>query len=59
MMNGSVLERSNVEKHLCVMISDDLKCTSYIDFVLLKANRLLEILHRSIKSKVEAIILPL
>ena len=59
MMNGSVLESSNVEKDLGVMISNDLKCTSHIDYVVLKANRLLGMLHRSIQSKVKAIILPL
>ena len=59
MMNGSVLESSNIEKDLGVMISDDLKCTSHIDYVVLKASRLLGMLHRSIQSKVKAIILPL
>ena len=58
-MNGSVLESSNIEKDSGVMISDDLKCTSHIDYVVLKANRLLGMLHRSIQSKVKAIILPL
>ena len=59
MMNGPVLESSNIEKDLGVMISDDLKCTSHIDYVVLKANRLLGMLHRSIQSKVKSIILPL
>ena len=59
MMNGPVLESSNIEKDLGVMISDDLKCTSHIDYVVLKANRLLGILHRSIHSKLKATILPL
>ena len=39
LMNGSVLERSNVKKDFGVMISNDLKYTSHIDNVVLKANR--------------------
>ena len=56
MMNGSVLESSNVEKDVSVMISNDLKCTSHTDYVVLKASRLLGMLHRSIQPKVKAII---
>ena len=37
----------------------DQTSTSHIDYVVLKANRLLGMLHRSIQSKVKAIILPL
>ena len=59
MMNGSVSESSNVEKDLGVMISNDLKWISDIVYVLLKANRLLGMLHHSIQSTVKAIILPL
>ena len=59
MMNSYVLESSKVEKNLSVMISNDLKCTSHIDYVVLKANRLLGMLHPSIQSKVKAITLPL
>ena len=59
MMNSYVLESSKVGKNLGVMISNDLKCTSHIDYVVLKANRLLGMLHRSIQSKVKASILPL
>ena len=33
MMNVSVLESSNVEKDLGVMISSDMKCTSHIGYV--------------------------
>ena len=58
MMNGSVLESGNVEKDLGVMISIDLKCTHHIDYKILKANRLLGMLHRSIQSLVKAVILP-
>ena len=59
MISGSVLESSSFEKDLGVMIPNDLKCTSHTDYVVLKANRLLGALHRSIQSKVKAIILPL
>ena len=58
-MNGSVLGSSNVRKDLGVVIPNDLKCISRIDFVVLKANRLLGMLHRSIQSKAKAILLPL
>ena len=40
-MNGFVLKSSNAEKDLVVMISNDLKCTSHIVYVVLRANRLL------------------
>ena len=57
MINSSALESSNVEKDFGVMISADLKCTGHIGYVVLKASRLLGMLHRSIQSKVKAIIL--
>ena len=41
------------------MISDDLKCTSHIEYLVLNASQLLGMLHRSNQSKVKAIILPL
>ena len=40
MKNGSVLGSSNVEKDLGVMTSNVLKYSSYIDFIVLKADRL-------------------
>ena len=40
MMNGSVLESSNVAKDLGVMILMTSKCTSQIDYAVLKANQL-------------------
>ena len=58
-MDGTILESSHVEKDLDVMVSTDLKYSSQIDHVVLKTNRLLGMLYRSIQSKIKSVILPL
>ena len=58
-INSVSLEATNSEKDLGVYISNDLKPEKHINEVVLKANRLLGMIYRSIEIKSKDIIVPL
>lgn len=58
-LNNIDLESSRFEKDLGVLISDDLKPSSHIDGVILKANRILGMMYRSIQTRTKDVMLPL
>ena len=58
-MNGVVLDKVDAEKDLGVTVSSTLKSCNHIDEVVLKANRVLGLIYRTIENKTPDIVVPL